>query len=404
MKNRWDDIQINLLEFMKHAAGQSPFYKERLKEISDTNWNQSVFEEIPILKKYEIIGKEESLLTNQMTKLYIEYTSGSTGQPLKCYKSHEEKWKKAKLLWGLRTKHREVGPKDLYAMFYAFNEEDLSTDSVAINNKVMYLSMLDMSPKRLDDYYEALLKYRPQWILSVSTALYLFANHILERKLDPSELPIKYIEINGEMLFEYQKETIEKVFGSIIYNHYGSREFWCIAMSCNYGNLHLATEQMYVEIIKPNKEGFGNVVITDLSNRVWPLIRYDTGDIGRLIGNKCKCGSVHPIIEITGGRSTQYIQSGNWISNPILFHYAVTKVNRLFPDAIRQFRVTQTDEKKFLFLLVPGIGLVEEAELLLKQELQSKLPHDMDITFIHQGKIEIEGPKFDYFIPYQSKR
>lgn len=401
MINEWDHIQDRLFGLIEHADRHSTFYKERLQGAADADWSQSRFEQIPKLEKAELIGREESLLTDPAARLFIEYTSGSTGQPLKCYKSYEEKWRKARLLWGLRNNNGGIGPKDPYAMFYAFNEDDLSTDPVSIYHEVMYLSMLDMSPERLDNYYEALLKYRPQWMLSVSTALYLFANHLLERKLDRTRLPFKYIEINGEMLFEYQRQTIEEAFGPIVYNHYGSREFWCIAMSCGSGNLHLSSNQMYVEILNPDKDGYGNVVITDLSNRIWPLIRYDTGDIGRLSGHKCECGSQHPVIEVTGGRATQYIRSGGWISNPILFHYAVTKVNRMFPDAIRQFRVTQVEEKQFLFHLVSGTGFKETAELLLQQELQNKLPNDVRLTVVHQDRLSMDGPKFDYFIPYR---
>lgn len=401
MITEWDHVQDKLLGLLKHATAKSSFYKQRLQGVTDAGWSQARFEQIPILEKSELTGREESLLTDKEAKLYVEYTSGSTGQPLKCYKSVEEKWKKARLLWGLRNTNGGIGPKDPYAMFYAFNEDDLSTDPISIYHEVMYLSMLDLSPERLDDYYEAMLKYRPQWMLSVSTALYLFANHLLERKLDRSKLPFKYIEINGEMLFDYQRKTIEEAFGPIVYNHYGSREFWCIGMSCRSGNLHLSSDQLYVEIANSDKDGYGNVVITDLTNRIWPLIRYDTGDIGRLSEQKCDCGSRYPVIEVTGGRATQYIRSGDWIANPILFHYAVTKVNRNFPDAVRQFRVMQVQEKQFMFYLVPGKGFQEAAEFLLQQELLHKLPDDVNLTIVHQDRLSMDGPKFDYFIPYR---
>ncbi|OMG50627.1 hypothetical protein BK140_04500 [Paenibacillus macerans] len=401
LMNSWESLRERLHELAEYAAEYSVFYKERLSGITTSNWSRERFEQIPKLEKGEIIGREELLLTDSTAKLYAEFTSGSTGQPLKCYKSNQEKWQKARLLWRIRGNKGGIGPKDPYAMFYAFNEDDLTTDTVSVYQQVMYMSMLDMSSKRLDTYYEALLEYRPQWLLSVSTALYLFANHLLERNFDRTMLPLKYIEINGEMLFDYQRQAIEKAFGPIVYNHYGSREFWCIAMSCRNGNLHLSSDQMYVEILNADSDGYGNVVITDLTNKTWPLIRYDTGDIGRLPGIRCTCGSAHPVIEVTGGRATQYIRSGSWISSPILFHYAVTKVNRLHPDAIRQFRVTQEEEKSFLFHLVPGTGFQEAAELLLKQELRNKIPDDVDLTVDHQDRLNTEGPKFDYFIPYR---
>ncbi|WFR60602.1 hypothetical protein P9222_18645 [Paenibacillus amylolyticus] len=197
MITKWDHVQDKLLGLIEHATANSSFYNQRLQGVTDAGWSQARFEQIPILEKSELTGREESLLTDAEARLYVEYTSGSTGQPLKCYKSVEEKWKKARLLWGLRKTNGGIGPKDPYAMFYAFNEDDLSTDPISIYHEVMYLSMLDLSPERLDDYYEALLKYRPQWPLSVSTALYLFANHLLERNLDRANFRLNISKLMG---------------------------------------------------------------------------------------------------------------------------------------------------------------------------------------------------------------
>jgi len=43
-------------------------------------------------------------------------------------------------------------------------------------------------------------------------------------------------------------------------------------------------EIVYLEIIDKDEEGFGKIVCTHLMRyRVWPVIRYEIGDIGKLI-------------------------------------------------------------------------------------------------------------------------
>lgn len=55
-------------------------------------------------------------------------------------------------------------------------------------------------------------------------------------------------------------------------------------------HLHETEESVYVEVINPDENGFGNYIITSLINRAMPLIRYDIGDIGNIVENTCDCG------------------------------------------------------------------------------------------------------------------
>jgi phenylacetate-CoA ligase len=55
-----------------------------------------------------------------------------------------------------------------------------------------------------------------------------------------------------------------------------------------------------VEIFKdgePAESGeFGDLVLTTLTNRAMPLIRYHQGDMGALSPDPCPCGLPHPVI------------------------------------------------------------------------------------------------------------
>lgn len=402
--NQSESVLNKLKELINFSNENSQFYKNRFKEnnLDIQSLSFESYSHIPVLNKKEIINKESSLLTSTYG-LTEEMTSGSTGNPLHCYKGTPEVLIKTRKLWEYRRENGGITPKDKYAMFYAFTENDLKADKVQFVDNIIYLSMLNMSAHRLQEYYDVLMENKPSWILGVPSALYVFSLFILDNNLPTSSLEIKYIEANGEVLFDYQKQAIEKAFGKILYNHYGSREFWCLAMSCNKGAMHMNTEHFYFEVINKNRNGIGDLVITDLKNKTWPLIRYKIGDLVHGEVDRCDCGEKSPVLNITGGRSQEYLVIDDWIANPILFHYGVIKVNRLYGDVIRQFRVTQLLEYVLEMEIVAGNNFTEEIKFVLREEILSKVPKSITFSIKKKNSIKNTNNKFKYFIPYKKE-
>jgi phenylacetate-CoA ligase len=65
-----------------------------------------------------------------------------------------------------------------------------------------------------------------------------------------------------------------------------------------------------VEIIPddPGRPKRGEVIVTDLNNRLMPLLRYRLGDLAVLREGKCPCGRGLPLLEGFAGRSQdQYL-------------------------------------------------------------------------------------------------
>lgn len=389
-----------LMNILRHAKENTEFYKNTLKDV-DINSIHSIkeFQQVPILFKESLVGNEEKLLTKQDGKLFYEYTSGSTGNPLVCIKGIGEKVIKTKDLWSLRKKNGGITPKDRYCMFYAFTEDDLKTDAVQIKDNIIYLSMLDMSDEQLKKYYDVLMELKPSWILGAPSALSILSNFIIENKLNTSNLKIKYIECNGEMLFDFQREIIEKAFNLRVYNHYGCREFWCLAMSCELGHNHLINNRFFYELINIDENGCGELVVTDLYNKTWPLIRYYLGDICEDELSICECCDNYPVVKVTGGRAQEYLKIGEWIGNPILFAYIVLKTNKLFGDCVRQFQVIQLkNETDILFKIEVGKDCNSEIINKMKEDVFCKLPLNINLHLKIVNKFEFNNSKHQYFI------
>ena len=112
---------------------------------------------------------------------------------------------------------------------------------------------------------------------------------------------IRLIYVVGECLYPIIREKLQEQFpDSEIFSGYGISEI-CANNECpDHSGFHYNPDEYIVEIAEPNSNGIGEIVFTNLFSEAMPLIRYKTGDKGRLIKSECRCGCNWPKIEVTG--------------------------------------------------------------------------------------------------------
>jgi len=136
------------------------------------------------------------------------------------------------------------------------------------------------------------------------------------------------------------KEELKKYYGGV-YSGYGLAELCTVATDCVYENCHVNMETCIVEIIN------GEIVVTDLLNDVTPIIRYRTGDYGKLMRSKCFCGKEHDILYGIEGRGIDYSDVGQIINWRIL-----SPISRYYLDIIKSWKAEVNLKKKELTLFV----------------------------------------------------
>lgn len=110
----------------------------------------------------------------------------------------------------------------------------------------------------------------------------------------------------GESLTPTMRGCIEQAFGCTVVNSFGASEFLALASQCRAGRLHLNCDWAILESVdehgRPVPEGClgATSLLTNLANRVQPLIRYDLGDRIAVHTRGCECGSSLPVIEVHG--------------------------------------------------------------------------------------------------------
>ena len=143
-----------------------------------------------------------------------------------------------------------------------------------------------------------------------SYALYL-GNRLEEEGVDPRTLPPRIALIGAEPHTEEIRQRIEYLLGVQAYNSYGLSEmngpgvaFECLAQN----GLHVWEDAFIAEIIDPDtgehvEEGeTGELVMTTLTRRGMPIIRYRTRDLTRFLPGACSCGREHRRIDRILGR------------------------------------------------------------------------------------------------------
>jgi phenylacetate-coenzyme A ligase PaaK-like adenylate-forming protein len=113
---------------------------------------------------------------------------------------------------------------------------------------------------------------------------------------------------SGEWLDLASRAQIEAAFNCPVRDIYGASEFISMAFDCRQGWLHLNTDWVILEPVDehyqpvPPGQASRTVLLTNLANRIQPLIRYDLGDSITVNPDPCPCGNPLPAIRVEGRR------------------------------------------------------------------------------------------------------
>jgi phenylacetate-CoA ligase len=197
-------------------------------------------------------------------------------------------------------------------------------------------------------YAAELSKRRLGWLHGYPSLLALLASYLVEHRVALG-YDVRWVTTSAENLLPAQAELIERAFGVRPRQHYGMAEGAANASECPKGRLHVDEDFAFVEFI-PLERGEGyRVVGTNVTNRAFPLIRYDVGDVAQVSGHMCGCGRPGRIIDAIDGRREDYVvlPSGALVG----------RLDHIFKDQVRlrEAQVYQPDSSRVVLRLV-GAG------------------------------------------------
>ena len=137
------------------------------------------------------------------------------------------------------------------------------------------------------------------------------------------------------------KQRLADRYGCPVIDWYSLNEAGPIAYSCPLGHgHHILAHDHYVEILgeddQPVSPGErGEIALTGGRNVFLPLLRYRTGDTGRLAFDPCPCGDPMPrILDLEGRSPVLFRDAAGRVVNPV----DLSRVLRAFPIVQHEFK------------------------------------------------------------------
>jgi len=355
-----------LKKLLIHCYENVPYYHDVLVESGVMVGNEvdlTKFSNIPVLTK-EIIREHFEDLKSKDTderKWYLNTSGGSTGEPVKFLQDNVS-WDHGMAgKWFFSTfAGKDISDKEVKLWG---SERDVLKGSIGFKAKIknmifnrVLLNSFRMSESDMREYVKTINKKKPVIIEAYVQSIYELSKFIKNNNLEIHSPP-GIITSAGTLYPEYQ-QLIEEVFGTKVYNRYGSREVGDMACSCEKGEgLHLNLFHQYIEILddkgEPCKPGeIGQIHVTTLNNYVMPLIRYQIGDMAIPAENEqCSCGRGLPLIKGVVGRQIDVFKTknGRVVPGEFFIHFIGVVYNK---DFISKFQVVQKDYESVVIRLV----------------------------------------------------
>ena len=164
----------------------------------------------------------------------------------------------------------------------------------------------------LDKQLMVLRDYKTSVLITTPSMASELADHMLRSGVDPAELNLTTLVLVGEHADNTFRALLEEQLHVTTWLHYGLSEVPgpAIAFECGeHAGLHVNEEHFLAEIINPGTGRVveagcdGELVLTTLTTRAFPLIRFRTGDRARIIREICPCGQSLTRIEWLGRRT-----------------------------------------------------------------------------------------------------
>ncbi len=391
----------NLEKLIKHAYLNTTYYKTLFNKNSvsynDLSNPASAIRKIPVLTKKLIRENNDDIIAKNiaMDRLTKDSTGGSTGTPLSFYRDKECFLKrKAQELFFDKWIGYEIGDK--VAFFVAARHHPKGSKKIKYLLRNMTCDrVLAFDPYRTDrEYLEYFLKlirsFKPEVIKCFPNSLYIFAKFLKERGID--DITPRAVSCTGETLHGYQRELFEEVFQCPVFEKYGSFEAGVAACECSEHNgMHMFPDGVFFEFInseeKPARPGeMAQLVITDLFNYGFPLIRYQIGDVGIYSDKRCSCGSPLPLITNLYGRDRDILVDQNENPKPGYLFVEVFNKNNI-PG---QFQVVQAKHNHVLVRAVKKAGYSKSHEKLIFDKFHMLLGSKIQIDIEYVNKIPRE--------------
>ncbi len=385
-------------QLLQIAYDGTEFYRDKFRSHAVSPADLKTLNDI---KKFPTLTKNE--IRDNFTRMQVKgfrntlkvesTTGGSTGIPLKVI---HDKTNYLDVVGWYVLQEWGLDISDNASFLERYNPHGTAGNGKTLVNKLLwwptrrsFISITEMTTTGMGKYVEQCIRTKPAYIEGYVGAVLQFAEFLIEKKISlPS---VKLVWTTSAPLSRSARITIQRAFRSPVVDQYGCCEIYWLGYEClSHQGLHVFDTIRHYEILDDGRnpdDSFGDLIITDLLNSAFPLIRYEIKDRSRWIRKSCDCGVTFPLMEHVKGRESDSIRfpEGGGVPGEFL-----TTIFDSIPECVKQFQIIQLENYSIKVLVVPSsepaavenvAGVIEnlnETWPSIEVELQwvRDIPHD----------------------------
>lgn len=395
-------LQLARLRETVGVAMNSPFYRERLRLSRVTPKDLGSLEDarkIPFTTKEDLRSQGQAFLTRPLTEMVrLHASSGTTGQATVIYytRGDIEAW--AELL--ARSMYMTgMRPTDVFQNMMGYG---LFTGGLGFHYGAERLGALTIpaGPGNSRRQVQLMQQFNTTAVHIIpSYALYLLAT-FASMEVDPRDLPLRLAFIGAEPHTEDMRRRIEEAYGLKAFNSYGLSELNGpgVAFECPEQNgLHVWEDHFLLEVIDPRSleplppGEVGEVVLTNLSRKGMPVLRYRTRDLAAVEPGPCPCGRSHRRLSRIQGRTDDMLI----IKGVNIFPMQIEKVLLAMPEVDTNYLV-ELKRENFNDLMLVKVEVQQEffqEDLRYLKALQKKITEALKSELLVTPRVELVEPQ-----------
>jgi phenylacetate-coenzyme A ligase PaaK-like adenylate-forming protein len=322
-----------LATLVRHARTSSPFYRDLYRGLPARVTDPTV---LPAVDKRTLMADFDDWVTDPdvtlealrrdflpdlslvgtryLGRYHVMTTSGTTGEPAVLLHDRGS-WHVMHVL--ARTRPRPLaGAGDPRAVLHGnLRTSALYAGGGHYGGMVTFEAVRHASPfiaKRarafsvlspIEEIVAGLNEFQPSVIGGYPSAMMLLAG---EQRAGRLRIHPVRVFCAGELLTDSMRTEIESTFGCTVGQGYAASEVPALSLECDHRRLHLNADWYLLEPVDDDRnpvpvgQPSSTVLVTNLSNRVQPVIRYDLGDRVTMDPTPCPCGSRLPAFSVEG--------------------------------------------------------------------------------------------------------
>ena len=360
---------------------QNGLKPEDIKTIND-------LEKIPPLNKEIILSKFDDILLDNHQEYHFKKasTGGSTGNPTQYIKDNESwgfdnafntiMWKRTGYNYG--DKYLALGSASLFPT----NKRSILHEwYYKLKGKIPFNAM-NLSEEKLGECVKMIIDNDIHYIYGYASSIYLLAKYISEKGMK-DKVQIKACFPTSEILTETYRESIQNTFNCIIDDAYGANDGGVNAHKIN-GDIGYKVGYNCIVQIRPHNNlnpHFGTALLTDITNVVFPFIRYELGDELEL-GKHNDLFFNGQILNKVIGRTSDVIEleNGSILTSP--------GFTILFKDLhVKAYRIYKSNPMEITVVLVKLPNFNEIEERLIKDTILKNAGKDVHVILRYEDSI-----------------